>query len=137
MFLKHESRFSGICIFANTGSPPHHQRMLNDTMLHHKLSEDFQQRTNAVERRCLIKDLLLAENHIPVSLSNIQMFYLAQYNLNYCKVPKCASTFWTHFFLMMSKTTSGSSFLGQPRFRIHRYADDRTSVEGHEQNGTE
>ena len=53
--------------------------------------------------------------------SQVKYLYSLKYNLNYCKVPKIGSSFWTQTFSILNRGSSVAMFVfGLPRGQVHR-----------------
>lgn len=80
------------------------------------------------ERNSLLRQKCTLAKHHHVS-TNVTFYHWK--NLNYCKVPKCGSTFWMQVFLTLKKVKSVEDVFGNRRNRYHTIVMNKTSTWDH------
>ncbi|KAK6961021.1 carbohydrate sulfotransferase 8 [Biomphalaria glabrata] len=79
-----------------------------------KVSEEVARRLNHTKIMC---DFLKVPNKV-----DSDIYYLPQYNLSYCKVPKAACTYWEQMFSFLNKVSHEIAQLGiRSPFQISKY----------------
>lgn len=80
------------------------------------------------ERNSLLRQKCSLAKYHHVS-TNVTFYHWK--NLNYCKVPKCGSTFWMQVFLTLEKIKSVEDVFGSGRNKYHTIAMNKTSTWDH------
>lgn len=80
------------------------------------------------ERNSLLRQTCSLAKYHHVS-TNVTFYHWK--NLNYCKVPKCGSTFWMQVFLTLEKIKSVENVFGSGRNKYHTIAMNKTSTWDH------